>query len=101
MGSLGSAKPGNPHVLHTGDMLTSLRVHINHTGDMLPSLRIHWLSSDCLAGRIEHKLGKEVHVLVQAAKTQKQAELSKATLDISSRISFKVFFWKKTKFDYV
>ena len=64
MGPLGSAEPGDPHVLYTGDMLGSLRMHVDPTGDMLPSLRVHWLSSGCLLGRIEHKLEKQVHVLV-------------------------------------
>ena len=63
--SLGSAEPGNKHVHHTGDMLASLRMHVDPTGDMLPSLRAHWLSSGCLPGRVEHKLGKQIHVLVQ------------------------------------
>ena len=46
-------------------MLASLRMHVDPTGDMLPSLRAHWLSSGCLPGRFEHKLGKQIHVLVQ------------------------------------
>ena len=71
MGPLGSAEPGDPHVLHTGDMLGSLGAHVDPTGDMLPTLRkVHWLSSACQAGTGEHELVEEVHILVQAAKIQ-------------------------------
>ena len=67
MGPLGSAEPGDPHVLHTG----ALGAHVDPTGDMLPSLRkVHWLSSVCQAGTGEHELVEEVHILVQAAKVQ-------------------------------
>ena len=71
MGPLGSAEPGNPHVLNTEDMLGFLGEHVDPTGDMLPTLRKgHWLSSACQAGTGEHEVVEHIHIQVHAAKIQ-------------------------------